>query len=241
MMGKSLKQIEWHLWIMKKFILIILFFLFVFNIEGCSTTRRFYTPNPYITKTGQLGIVGAAGGAAIGAYAGGGLGAGLGGILGGMIGVTVGHFLQQNQTLVQRIEDQGVKVVTVGDNVLLILPADKFFQPDSPNRIQMSDTTLNDIAGLLRGYEKVTVKVAAYSDTTCSPQRALALTQQQAQNVVDYLWARGIDTRIIFAKGYGSGHPISNNWSAYGRAQNRRIEITLRLLPKCCVLSTGTG
>ncbi len=218
----------------------IIVLIICLSLIGCSS-RTFYPPGPYVSKTAQVGLAGTAGGAVIGAYYAGGLGAGFGAILGGLAGTVIGHFIQQNQTLLEKIQDQGVQIVIVGDNLLMILPSDKFFYPNSPNRIHSSDQILMDISKLVRRYEKITVNVTAYSDTTRSPQRAVALTQQQAQDIADFLWANGIDTRILLAKGYGSAHPIANNASAYGRAQNRRIEIRLRVLPKCCILSSGTG
>ncbi|MCW5589607.1 MAG: OmpA family protein [Legionellales bacterium] len=220
-----------------RYLKIVVIICLSFSITACLNEHTYFRQPTYLSKTQRLALVGAASGAAVGAYTGGGFGAGIGVIAGGIIGTTVGHFLQRHQTTLEKLMSNGVQVIAVGDNVVLILPANKFFYENSPNRRREMDPLLNDIAALLRGYRKVEVKVAAFTAPSPSAQRALALTTQQAQAIVDYLWAQGTDTRMMYAVGYGDAHPIASNQTAYGRAKNRRIEISLRLLPSCCQLA----
>lgn len=53
------------------------------------------------------------------------------------------------------------------------------------------------------------------------------LSQKRAENVRDFLISQGVKPELVAAKGYGAGDPIAPNTSAGGRAQNRRVEITL--------------
>jgi chemotaxis protein MotB len=53
------------------------------------------------------------------------------------------------------------------------------------------------------------------------------LSSKRADEVVDYLIKNGVDPAIISAQGFGENNPVASNDTADGRAQNRRIEITL--------------
>jgi outer membrane protein OmpA-like peptidoglycan-associated protein len=45
--------------------------------------------------------------------------------------------------------------------------------------------------------------------------------------VVDYLVLQGIDPNIISARGAGEANPIADNSTREGRAQNRRVDVTV--------------
>jgi len=53
------------------------------------------------------------------------------------------------------------------------------------------------------------------------------LSSKRADNVVDYLIKKGVSPSLISAEGMGETNPIASNATAEGRAQNRRIEVTL--------------
>ena len=55
----------------------------------------------------------------------------------------------------------------------------------------------------------------------------LDLSSKRADEVVDYLLKQGVDPAIISAQGFGENNPVASNDTADGRAQNRRIEVTL--------------
>ena len=53
------------------------------------------------------------------------------------------------------------------------------------------------------------------------------LSQKRAEAVMAYLTAHGVKPDMISARGLGEGDPIASNKTAQGRAQNRRVEVTL--------------
>jgi flagellar motor protein MotB len=55
----------------------------------------------------------------------------------------------------------------------------------------------------------------------------LDLSSKRANEVVRYLAAKGIDPNIVSAKGRGDTHPVASNDTRQGRAQNRRIEVSV--------------
>jgi chemotaxis protein MotB len=53
------------------------------------------------------------------------------------------------------------------------------------------------------------------------------LSQKRADTVMQYLISQGVKPDMISARGFGEADPITSNATAEGRAQNRRVELTL--------------
>jgi chemotaxis protein MotB len=53
------------------------------------------------------------------------------------------------------------------------------------------------------------------------------LSQKRAEAVMAYLTAHGVKPDMIAAQGHGEADPIASNATVQGRAQNRRVEVTL--------------
>ena len=53
------------------------------------------------------------------------------------------------------------------------------------------------------------------------------LSQKRAEAVMQYLISHGVKPDMISARGWGEADPIASNTTAQGRAQNRRVEVTL--------------
>jgi outer membrane protein OmpA-like peptidoglycan-associated protein len=71
------------------------------------------------------------------------------------------------------------------------------------------------------------VIVAGYTDSRGSAQHNQGLSERRAASVVTYLREHGLKAQRYEAHGYGESGPIASNATAEGRAQNRRVEITL--------------
>ena len=56
----------------------------------------------------------------------------------------------------------------------------------------------------------------------------LVLSTRRATEVVNFLISQGIPAASISAKGFGDTRPVASNDTPQGRAQNRRIEITVQ-------------
>ncbi|MBV8092480.1 MAG: OmpA family protein [Acetobacteraceae bacterium] len=53
------------------------------------------------------------------------------------------------------------------------------------------------------------------------------LSQKRAENVMQFLISQGVKPDLLQAQGFGDANPIASNDTPKGRAQNRRVEITL--------------
>ncbi len=77
---------------------------------------------------------------------------------------------------------------------------------------------------------QVTMIIDGYTDSTGDPNSNLLLSQARASAVVSYFASRGIDPGRFVPIGHGSADPVASNDTEEGRAQNRRIEVTLEHL-----------
>lgn len=71
------------------------------------------------------------------------------------------------------------------------------------------------------------IEVVGHTDSIGTEEYNQGLSERRAQSVVDFLVAQGIDPGIIVARGAGEANPIADNTTAEGRAQNRRVDVTV--------------
>lgn len=94
------------------------------------------------------------------------------------------------------------------------------------NRIQPgSAATLEEILGMLREYPELRLRIEGHTDDVGSSSSNQELSQNRAEAVRDYLVGQGIDASRLEAIGMGEEHPVADNNTEAGRAQNRRVEL----------------
>jgi outer membrane protein OmpA-like peptidoglycan-associated protein len=71
------------------------------------------------------------------------------------------------------------------------------------------------------------VEVAGHTDSSGSDQYNLSLSERRAQSVSGYLSSHGVKGQRLIPIGAGEGHPVASNDTETGRAQNRRVELTI--------------
>jgi len=99
------------------------------------------------------------------------------------------------------------------------------FQTDSAVLRPESREQLQNIAEILKAYPNVQVKVGGYTDSSGDPATNLRLSQDRANSVRQELIGLGIAGDRITAEGYGQEHPVADNTTEAGRAQNRRVAL----------------
>ena len=72
------------------------------------------------------------------------------------------------------------------------------------------------------------IEVAGHTDSDGEDAANQALSEKRAQAVADYLVKAGLPANRFTAVGYGSAQPIATNDTEEGKAQNRRIEFTVK-------------
>jgi outer membrane protein OmpA-like peptidoglycan-associated protein len=86
---------------------------------------------------------------------------------------------------------------------------------------------LDRLAEFFLNNPSLQVEIAGHTDSDGPTDYNLLLSQSRAQEVVNYLKSRGVNNAQLFAKGYGASKPIDSNSTLEGKANNRRVEMTV--------------
>jgi outer membrane protein OmpA-like peptidoglycan-associated protein len=203
------------------------------TLAGCATyTGQTTDPNdPNRTRTGA--IIGASIGAVAGLLSGDDaterrqralVGAGVGALAGGAVGA---YQDRQEAELRRRMAGTGVDVVRQGDNITLNMPGAITFGFDSAEVQPQFRPVLDNLAVTLNEYNQTLIEVAGHTDSIGSAAYNQTLSERRASNVANYLGSRGVMRDRMIVVGAGQTRPIASNATEAGRAQNRRVEITL--------------
>lgn len=90
-----------------------------------------------------------------------------------------------------------------------------------------SELEVDNLAAILKAYPGVNISIDGYTDNTGDAASNVKLSQARAEAVKQRLQVKGIGAGRINAKGHGSANPVASNDTEEGRAQNRRIEVTV--------------
>jgi outer membrane protein OmpA-like peptidoglycan-associated protein len=199
-------------------------------LAGCASIEQTAT-SPDREKTRKGAGYGAAAGAVIGLLTGGNdkfQAAMIGAAAGALVGGSVGYYQdKQEAKLRQQLAGSGVDVVRQGDNITLDMPGNVTFALDSASLNADFYAVLNKVAATLREYDKTVIEVAGHTDSSGSDQYNQQLSERRANAVAQYLAAQGVPSTRMVTIGAGEGHPVASNDTPEGRAQNRRVEITI--------------
>lgn len=80
----------------------------------------------------------------------------------------------------------------------------------------------------MQPYPQAMILVQGFTDSTGSEANNVALSNERAANVTNYLVAQGIAASRITTQGFGSNYAAASNVNAEGRRNNRRVEVTVR-------------
>jgi outer membrane protein OmpA-like peptidoglycan-associated protein len=201
-------------------------------LAGCTTLDP-YTGEKKTSNVTKGAAIGAAAGAVVGLISGDNsrerkkralIMAGVGTVAGAGVG---GYMDQQEMKLRQRLEQTGVSVTRMGDNITLNMPGNITFGVDSADINANFYEVLDSVALVLNEYGKTLVEVAGHTDNTGSAQYNQSLSERRANSVSAYLRTRSVLADRLISVGGGENHPIADNSTPTGRQQNRRVEITI--------------
>ena len=124
----------------------------------------------------------------------------------------------------------GLDVLTVGNGIVIRIPAALTFDEGSASVKPQFDATLLEISREVRDSKQTYVDVFGHTDLSGSPEVNQALSDRRAAAVATYLAGHGVSKARIASKGLGEAAPLYNpETSDTERAANRRVEI--RLVP----------
>ena len=150
---------------------------------------------------------------------------------GGVSGVSQAQYdsvVAQNQQLQAHVRRlQSAVKYTVNSDLL--------FPSGSYELTEAGKETIAKVAQILAPEQQEKLVVNGYTDNVpIGPglkregiPTNLVLSQKRAENVMQFMISQGVNPNLVSAQGFGEADPVASNDTAEGRAQNRRVELTL--------------
>jgi chemotaxis protein MotB len=117
--------------------------------------------------------------------------------------------------------------VTVNNE--LLFPSGDWNMPMEAQR------TISKIVPILAPKQQTKIQVNGYTDNVPIGSGLvrqgitsnLELSQKRADTVMQFMISQGVNPSLVSARGFGEANPAASNDTPEGRAQNRRVELTL--------------
>ncbi|GAM99738.1 outer membrane protein [alpha proteobacterium U9-1i] len=127
----------------------------------------------------------------------------------------------------------GVAVERVApDEIRLVMPSDITFGFDQAYVRREFLPRLTSLARTLNQHRGMSVEIVGHADAVGSDGYNQDLSERRARAVGSMLREYGVDYSRLAARGMGEWQPIASNADEWGRAQNRRVEISLKAAKK---------
>ncbi len=101
------------------------------------------------------------------------------------------------------------------------------FAPDSAEVLASENERLDQIAEVLKTVPDSQFLVEGHTASVGRPQGEQTLSEQRAHRIAEELSRRGVKAGAFICRGWGGNRPVASNDTDEGRAQNRRVEITI--------------
>lgn len=86
---------------------------------------------------------------------------------------------------------------------------------------------LAKISGILLAHPGLKIEVDGHTDNVGSDDFNQRLSEERANSVREYLVSQNVPSDFVTAMGFGKTRPVSDNSTAAGRQQNRRVELVV--------------
>jgi chemotaxis protein MotB len=141
----------------------------------------------------------------------------------------------QNQQLQSQLTASQQQVSRLQGAIKYTVNSDLLFAPGSWQMRPQGQKIIADFAKKLAPTQQNHLMVSGYTDNApIGPLLAREgvasnqdLSQKRADSVKQYLISQGVKPDLVAAQGFGDSSPVAQNDTAQGRAQNRRVELSL--------------
>ena len=142
---------------------------------------------------------------------------------------------QQNATMSQQIAANKAQISRLQGAIKYTVNSDLLFSPGGWQMRPQGQQIIARMAAKLAPTQQNKIMVNGYTDNTpIGPELQRQgitsnqdLSQKRAESVKAYLISQGVKPDLVEAHGFGDAQPVAANDTAKGRAENRRVELTL--------------
>jgi len=141
----------------------------------------------------------------------------------------------QNQQLQQQVAADQQQISRLRGAIKYTVNSDLLFAPGSWQMRPQGQQVIAKFAEKLAPTQQNHLIVSGYTDNApIGPQLRQQgvtsnqeLSQKRADAVMQYLISQGVKPDLVSAQGFGETNPAASNDTPEGRAQNRRVELSL--------------
>jgi chemotaxis protein MotB len=145
------------------------------------------------------------------------------------------RYQELNQTMSSEIGANQMQISRLQGAIKVTLNSELLFPSGGWQMPPTAQQTIAKMAPILAPMQQTKILVNGYTDNTpIGPELMregitsnLILSQKRADNVMNFMIAQGVNPALLSAQGFGDADPVASNDTAAGRAQNRRVELTL--------------
>lgn len=135
------------------------------------------------------------------------------------------YLAQEDSTLVEPSKvDIDIKPLEVGEAYRL---NDIYFATDSFTLSSLSKVVIDHFIDFLKENPHMKIAIHGHTDNVGDDNYNLALSENRAKSVYQYMLEKGLSEQKLSYKGFGETKPVDSNFTMKGRAKNRRTEFVI--------------
>jgi len=142
---------------------------------------------------------------------------------------------QLNQRMSSEINSKEMHIERLQNAIKVTVNDELLFPSGGWQMSPEAQQTIAKMAPILAPMQQTKIMVNGYTDNVpIGPGLVrqgitsnLILSQKRAQDVAQYMISQGVNPSLVSTQGFGDADPVASNDTAEGRAQNRRVELTL--------------
>jgi chemotaxis protein MotB len=142
---------------------------------------------------------------------------------------------QQNSALSNQVAADKAQICRLQGAIRYTVNSDLLFPSGGYQMSERGKQIISGFAAKLAPTQQNKILVSGYTDNApigpALQRQGITsneiLSQKRAEDVMQYLLSQGVKPDLISAQGFGDTNPVAPNDTAQGRAQNRRVELSL--------------
>jgi chemotaxis protein MotB len=142
---------------------------------------------------------------------------------------------QQNTALSAQVAADKAQICRLQGAIKYTVNSDLLFPSGGWQMSDRGKQIIGNMAAKLAPTQQNKILVSGYTDNApigpALRREGIAsnplLSQKRAENVMEFIISQGVQPSLISAKGFGETDPVASNTTPQGRAQNRRVELSV--------------
>ncbi len=136
--------------------------------------------------------------------------------------------LRTRDALKQLAIANSLSVIEEPRGMVIVLPGSVLFASGKDTLLPGAQDKLAKVADALKDQTDQMITIEGHTDSNGGESMNMDLSRRRADTVRSFLISKGVSTDCIQSSGLGPTHPVAENATAEGRANNRRVEIIVK-------------